>query len=250
MHRRQTILMTSFIVSLFILLGTVSAQASLVANITRENEHLWSTDPNDYVADLDAGHWTVVVKKDSFMDLEVKITVATDSAYTTVIAESGTDFGNYPRVDFDLVSTSTVYIQVSENSVYSDTSGFYRIGVYDDSHIPGFFESLSFFELMMLISVLAFVIPLVVCIIGVRRSRRTSRRMMDGILVEAPIHAIPDEHQGSVQTHGTRTTTVRLPMKCPSCGAQVAHESVDWTGPLEAQCGYCGATMRATFENV
>jgi hypothetical protein len=242
--------MATFIVSLFILVGTVSAQASLVANITRENEHLWSTDPNDYVADLEAGHWTVVVNRDSFMDLEVKITIATDSGYSNVIAESGTDYGNYPRVDFDLASTSTVYIRVSENSVYSDTSGFYRIGVYDDSHIPGFFQSLSFFELMMLISVLAFIIPLVVCIIAIRRSRRTPQRMMDSILVEAPMHAIPEEYEGSIQTHGTRTTTVRLPMKCPSCGAQVAHESVDWTGPLEAQCGYCGATMRATFENV
>jgi hypothetical protein len=251
MHRRQTILMASFIVSLFILVGTVSAQSSLVANITRETEHLWSTDPNSYVADLDAGHWTVVVNLDSFTDLEVKITVATDSGYSNVIAESGTDYGHYPRVDFDLASDSTVYIRVSENSVYSDTSGFYRIGVYDDSHIPGFFQSLSFFELMMLISVLAFLIPLFICIFAVRRSRRTSQRIMDSVLVEAPIHVIPDEHQGSVQTHGSRrTTTVRLPTACPSCGAQVSHESVDWTGPLEAQCGYCGATMRATFENI
>ena len=251
MHRRKTILMASFIVSLFVLIGTVSAQASLVANITRENEHLWTS--NSYVADLEAGHWTVVVNSDSFWDLEVKITVSTDSAHTNVIAESGTDFGNYPRVDFDLASTSTVYIRVSENSVYSDTSGFYRIGVYDDSHIPGFFQSLSFFELIILISVLAFLIPLIICIFAVRRSRRslrTPQRIMDSILVEAPIHAIPDDHQGSIQTHGSRTTTVRLPMKCPSCGAQVAHESVDWTGPLEAQCGYCGATMRATFENI
>jgi len=252
MHRRQTILMASFIASLFILVGTVSAQASLVANITREDEYIWGTSPNSYVADLEAGHWTVVVNSDSFWDLEVKITVATDSAYSNVIVESGTDYGNYPRVDFDLASNSTVYIRVSENSVYSDTSGFYRIGVYDDAHIPGFFQSLSFFEMIILISILAFLIPLIICIVAIRRSRRISRplRRTESILVEAPIHAIPDEHQGSVQTHGSRTTTVRLPMKCPSCGAQVSHESVDWTGPLEAQCGYCGATMRATFENI
>ena len=251
MHRRQTILLASFIVSMFILVGTVSAQGNLVANITRENEHLWTS--NSYTADLDAGHWTVVVNSDSFWDLEVKITVATDSSYTTVITESGTDYGNYPRVDFDLASASTVYIRVSENSVYSDTSGFYRIGVYDDSHIPGFFQSLGLFELVMLIMVLAFVIPLVICIFAVRRSRRkmTPLRRTQSILVDAPMHVIPEEHQGSIQTHGSRrTTTVRLPMECPSCGAQVSHESVDWTGPLEAQCGYCSATMRATFENI
>ena len=64
------------------------------------------------------------------------------------------------------------------------------------------------------------------------------------------MHAIPDEYQGSVQHHGSQTTTVRLPLKCPSCGAEVSHESVDWVGPLEAKCSYCGATMRATFERV
>ncbi len=253
MHRRKTILMVSFIASLFILLGTVSAQASLVANVTRDDEHIWSTDPENYVADLDAGHWTVIVNPWSFTDLEVKITVSSDSAHSNVIAESGTGYGNYPRVDFDLASSSTVYIRVSENSVYSDTSGLYSIGVYDDSHIPGFFASLSFFEMMMLIVVLVTVIPLICCLAIIRRSRRTitSQRRTESILIDAPMHVIPEEHQGSVQTHGSRrTTTVRLPVECPSCGAQVSHESVDWTGPLEAQCGYCSATMRATFENI
>jgi len=251
MHRRQTILMASFIVSLFILLGTVTAQGNLVPNITRENEHLWTS--NSYTADLDSGHWTVIVNSDSFWDLEVKITVATDSAYTSVIAESGTDYGNYPRVDFDLASATTVYIRVSENSVYGDTSGFYRIGVYDDAHIPGFFESLSFFELIMLIMVLAFVIPLIICLFTVRRTRRRAIpvRRTESILVDAPDHVIPQDYQGSVQTHGSRrTTTVRLPVECPSCGAQVAHEKVDWVGPLEAQCNYCGATIRASLEDI
>jgi hypothetical protein len=230
----------------------VSAQASLVANITRENEYLSSFSPNSYVADLETGHWTVVVNSDSFWELEVKITVAYDSAYTNMIAESGSDYGNHPRVSFDLSSNSTVYIRVSENSVYSETSGFYRIGVYDDAHIPGFFQSLSFFEWMILLAVLSFLIPLIICIVAVRRSRRRiiPVRRRESILVDAPLHAIPEKHKGSVQTHGSRTTTVRLPIECPSCGAQVSHESVDWTGPLEAQCGYCGATMRASFENI
>ncbi len=250
MRRRYSIPMAFIIISLFLLVGTVSAQSSLVANITRESEYVWGGDYNDYVADLDAGHWTVVVNSESFWDLEVKIIVATDSGYTNVVVESGADYGNYPRVAFDLASASTVYIRVSENSVYSDSSGSYRVGVYDDTHIPGFFESLTFFEWIILISVLSFLIPMIICVVAIRRSRRTTRRAMGTIAIEAPMHAIPDRYQGSVQTHGSRTTTVRLPVECPSCGAQISHESVDWTGPLEAQCGYCGATMRATFENV
>ena len=57
MHRRQVLLFASLILSLFVLVGTVSAQASLVANVTRQDEHLWSNDSNSYVADLEAGHW-------------------------------------------------------------------------------------------------------------------------------------------------------------------------------------------------
>jgi len=214
--------MTCFVLSIFVLVGTVSAKASLVANITRDNEYVWGGDTYDYVADLDAGHWTVVVNTDSFWDLEVKITIATDSGYTTIIAESGTDYGNFPQVDFDLASNTTVYIGVTENSVYSDTSGSYSVGVYDDAHIPGFFQSLSFLDWVIILSIVAFLIPLLVCIFAVRRSSRsirTPRQTMDSVLVEAPMHVIPDEYQGSVQTHGSQTTTVRLPLKCPSCGA-------------------------------
>ncbi|MFW9926092.1 MAG: hypothetical protein ACFFDM_04915, partial [Candidatus Thorarchaeota archaeon] len=102
MHRRHPILLTCFVLSMVLLVGTVSAQSSLVVNITRTYEHVWGGNTNDYVAELDAGHWTVVVDTESFWGLEVKITVATDSGYTNVIAESGTDYGNYPQVDFDL----------------------------------------------------------------------------------------------------------------------------------------------------
>ncbi|MHA2045336.1 MAG: hypothetical protein ACW99G_11115, partial [Candidatus Thorarchaeota archaeon] len=117
MNRTQLVLFSCLVLSMFVLVGTVSAQASLVANITRTSEVVWGGETNDYVADLEAGHWTVVVNTDSLWDLQVKITVATDSSFTTIITESGTDFGNFPQVDFDLVSNSTVYIRVTENSV-------------------------------------------------------------------------------------------------------------------------------------
>jgi hypothetical protein len=238
-------------------MGTVSAQASLVANIERTDEHIWNGGTNHYFADLEAGHWTVIVDSDSFWDLEVKITVATDSGYTNVIAESGTDYGNFPQVDFDLASNSTVYFGVTENSVYSDTSGYYSIGVYDDSNIPGFFQSLDFFDWLFIIIAASILLPLCLGLFACRRIRRSNRpvrmgrrQSIDSVLVEAPMYAIPDEHQERTMTHGSRTTTVRLPLNCPSCDAVVSHESVDWVGPLEAQCSYCGATMRATFENV
>ncbi|MHA1864370.1 MAG: hypothetical protein ACTSWA_11425 [Candidatus Thorarchaeota archaeon] len=250
MRKPYLILLSTIVLSMLFLMGTASAQSDLVANIPRTDEHIWGATSNSYVADLEEGHWTVIVDSDSFWDLQVKLTIAEDSSFSTVIAESATEVGNFPRVDFTLNASSTVYIRVSENSVYHETSGFYKIGVYDDSHIPGFFESLSFLDWVILFSVLSVVLPLICGGLACRRSRRQVSKIQDTILVDAPMHAIPKEHYESVQTHGSHTTTVRLPLKCPSCGGEVSHEGVDWVGPLEAKCGYCGSTLRATFERL
>jgi hypothetical protein len=250
MMKAERLALCVFILAIFILVGTASAQSSLVANVPRDTQHIWGNESTNYAADLEAGHWTVVVNSDSFWGLEVKITVATDSGYTNILAESGTDTGNFPRVAFTLDTNGTVYIRVSENSVYHDTSGYYKIGVYDDSHVPGFLASLDIFDFVFIIIIIGVLAPICIGLIACRRSRRGVQRIHESIAVEAPIHALPDKYQGSVQRHGSQTTTVRLPLNCPSCGAEVSHEGVDWVGPLEAKCSYCGGTMRATFERV
>ena len=233
-----------------LLIGAVSAQASLVPNVPRTNEYLGPGSDNIYVADLDAGHWTVIVDAESYWNLKVLITVSRDLAITDIIAESGTGTGNFPTVAFTLASNETVYIRVRENSVYHDTSGFYKIGLYDDSHIPGFFESLDLFDWLFIIIIASILLPLCFGLFACRRMKRRTLPIHESFAVEAPLHAIPDKYQGSIQRHGSQTTTVRLPLKCPSCDAEVSHEGVDWVGPLEAKCGYCGGTMRATFERV
>jgi hypothetical protein len=38
-------------------------------------------------------------------------------------------------------------------------------------------------------------------------------------------------------------TLYQVPSRCPSCGASISTEEVDWVGPLQARCPYCSATM-------
>ncbi len=221
----------------------------ILANNPRTDEYIYSSATSSYVSELEAGHWTVIIDPD-WDDIEVKVTVSWDISGSNIIAVSGNGTGNFPRVDFTLNSSSTVYIAVSENSVYHDTSGYYEIGVFDDSHVPGLLESIDEDDWILIIILVATFAP--ICIGGLvnYRQRRKGSELHESIAVEAPIHVIPDKYQESVQRHGSEMTTVRLPLKCPSCGAEVSPESVDWVGPLEAKCSYCGGTMRATFERL
>jgi hypothetical protein len=221
----------------------------IIANDPRTDEYIYSGSTNSYVSELDAGHWTVIIEEDWY-DIEVLITVSWDISGSEIIAVSGSGTGNYPRVDFTLNSSSTVYIAVSENSAYHDTSGYYEIGIYDDSHVPGFLESIDPDLLIIMVILLVTFAPICIgALVNYRKGRRGSD-IHESIAIEAPIHVIPDKYQERVQRHGSEMTTVRLPLKCPSCGAEVSHEGVDWVGPLEAKCNYCGGTMRATFERI
>jgi hypothetical protein len=104
----------------------------------------------------------------------------------------------------------------------------------------------------MFIVIMIFVV--VIVIIGVafacRASSGIASSVARGFTMEAPSFVIPERHRGQTRSDGSEMKTVRLPEKCPSCGASISHEGIDWTGPLEAKCNYCGGTLRATFERV
>jgi predicted nucleic acid binding AN1-type Zn finger protein len=99
-----------------------------------------------------------------------------------------------------------------------------------------------------------FIFVIVIVIIGVgfacRAGSGVASTMTRGFSIEAPSFVIPDRHRGQRRSDGSEMKTVRLPEKCPSCGAAVSQEGIDWTGPLEAKCNYCGGTLRASFESV
>ncbi|MGY5870765.1 MAG: hypothetical protein RTV72_00830 [Candidatus Thorarchaeota archaeon] len=46
-------------------------------------------------------------------------------------------------------------------------------------------------------------------------------------------------------THHRQKSVYRVPPICPLCGADISTETVDWVGPLQAKCPYCGGTVEA-----
>ncbi|MFW9789472.1 MAG: hypothetical protein ACFFE2_11700 [Candidatus Thorarchaeota archaeon] len=102
--------------------------------------------------------------------------------------------------------------------------------------------------------IVIFVFIIIIVIVGVAFACRASSGIVSsvakGFTIEAPSFVIPERHRGRTRSDGSEMKTVRLPDKCPSCGAAVSHEGIDWTGPLEAKCNYCGGTLKATFESV
>jgi hypothetical protein len=239
MSRKALIAVTLLLACIaFSSLGPTLAQEILVPNETRVSEYIWGREdtfiytPNDYYADLESGHWTVRLDIDSHWGLQVKITLAEDSGFTSILAESGTDWGNYPTIDFTLSAADMVYIRVEENSVYGDSSGFYDIGVYDDAHIttstPGLFGN-PFFIIMLAAGIVTVVIILVVALVLYRATRGLSK--------------ISKASSYDITRLPRRTRSIlreQLPTTCPNCDGALHYGSVRWVGPHRAECPYCG----------
>jgi hypothetical protein len=233
MRRKDVV--ASVLVALVVILitaGPALAQTNLVPNEQKDNDHMWGGDSISYMATLEIGHWTVTVE--TSFSLEVKITVALDNTYTDVIAVSGEGSGNFPTVDFTLNESATVYIRVAENSVYGDTSGFYDIGVYDDSNVPILpLLGLDFFTFMIILS---FGIPLVICIVCALFARRNAK-VLGTISTDSAydITALPRKTRKLLRE--------QLPTNCPNCDGGLTYGTVRWVGPRTAECPYCGSPV-------
>ncbi len=108
----------------------------------------------------------------------------------------------------------------------------------------------NFMTMFFVIFIIFIVIFVGVTVTVCRRAAGIARGVARGFTMEAPPFVIPDRHRRKTRSDGSEMTTVRLPEKCPSCGAGISQEGIDWTGPLEAKCNYCGNTLRAKFERV
>jgi hypothetical protein len=120
---------------------------------------------------------------------------------------------------------------------------------FDFSDIFG--DIFGTFTLMFMIIPIIFIVVVVIIFFTVcRAGSGVATQIARGFTVEAPSFVIPEQHRGQQRSDGSEIRTVRLPEKCPSCGAGLSHEGIDWTGPLEAKCGYCGGQVKANFERI
>ncbi|MGY5875723.1 MAG: hypothetical protein RTU30_08255 [Candidatus Thorarchaeota archaeon] len=115
-----------------------------------------------------------------------------------------------------------------------------------DFDLFGIFDFFGIFFTFFI--VLFFVVFISVFVFAMKRMRNPgayAAQMMREFTMELPAAFRPPG-----RTDGAEMKTVRLPERCPSCGGSLSHESIDWVGPMEAQCTYCGGTVKARFESI
>jgi predicted Zn-ribbon and HTH transcriptional regulator len=89
---------------------------------------------------------------------------------------------------------------------------------------------------------------IVVCLAGFLTQRKKQQqepeigRYHSESIVYTGDYSLRTENQS--QGRG-RKSIYQIPSQCPSCGAAISTEEVDWVGPLQAKCPYCNATIDA-----
>ncbi len=240
-----------------------------------------------FYAFITAGTWRISITHETGLQLRIETTV------NGTMTRSGSGSGDYPSIDFVASARTPVIVDVIENSVDGESSGYYNITLqYVSSSTTPITDTTSTtsststttstesssstetsptstagagFELPLSSILGAAIIAFAIIIVGsmILAGRRMmprhqsspkvrssiARTPQDLDTVEVHIRDIPEEYQ---PVHETREIirTIRLPTSCPNCGSPVIQEEIDWTGPLQAKCNYCGHPIRATFEPV
>jgi len=233
-----------FLIGLILCLALLSVpraraqyNTKLTPNETLSSQHIWSNQNGYYYANLDAGSWTVIVKSDGFWGMSLAVAVR-DADTAEVMAATEGSGGASVSLEFTLEENTIVNILVEETG---SGSGFYSIGVYNGLNAV----AATYGVWLIIVPVLVFVSIGVI----VYRAKSGGKTADDQELqVEAPEFAVPERYRHRGETKDIRT--MRLPAKCPSCGASLSQKDIDWVGPLEAECNYCGAIVKARLERL
>ncbi len=207
---------------------------------------------NLYYAIVTAGTWNITTTHEEWLDLRIDVIV------NGTALVSGVGPGDFPTIEFTVEETTYILINVTENSLSGDSFGYYDmvlsqiavITTTTDSStttdtgngivLPDLSEmGIPLAALSLLFGVILFTILM----------KRKNESLLPSETFEISIQDIPRQYQHVPEAKET-IRTIRLPMICPHCGGAVIQEEIDWTGPLQAKCNYCGGAIRATFESV
>ncbi|MDF1537311.1 MAG: hypothetical protein P1Q69_00180 [Candidatus Thorarchaeota archaeon] len=235
--RGYRLILGLIVVALIVPTTLVTAQNTLTPNSSIENVSLFGNGNAFYSVDLETGDWTVLVISDAFWGMQFRVEVSLDSDMSTILNEAQGAGNQGVSVNFNLDSDRLVHIRVTE---IGGQSGFYSVGVYDGLNL--FIVSLGIWLIVIPVLVILFVGG----IICAKKAPRTP--VVGGIQIMAPDYAIPERYLR--ETESTQFRTVRVSEKCPTCGASLSQDNLDWTGSLEAECVYCKGVVRATFEKI
>jgi hypothetical protein len=242
-----------------------------------------------FYAFVTTGTWKVAISHGSDLELRIDVDVNGSTSTSSLVR------GDFPTIDFVVTERTFALIDVVENSVSRETSGYYNISFqyvssstdpitsstttttttaetttttstktsetstlttstdltdYVDAGIKALSSALPGITILGILAIV------VVSAIFLRKRFLLDQRQMpsydlpqDQHTVEVQVQDIPEEYQ---PVHETREIirTIRLPTHCPNCDSPVIQEGIDWTGPLQAKCSYCGHPIRASFEPI
>jgi len=83
---------------------------------------------------------------------------------------------------------------------------------------------------------------------------RTSRRLVrdlnergytkEATELETWLNAMPSVPTGTFEAQEPAEKSPTLPTHCPSCGAPLRPDEIEWLDNITAECGYCGSPVR------
>lgn len=251
------------LVAVFCMIPPVSADTTLTPGTTILSEVMYGNTSENYTdhyytANLTSGYWKVVVTVHG-ISIVPYVKVSTNESFNNNIAQGSSYSGNI-SLSFILSSAQLVYIKVS-NLVDHNTTGQYYIGVFEQAqptqaettvwefipstviyHAPPVMPNLT---TDLIFGGGAVIVSVILLLFFASQSTTTrTPKLPDHQLVDSPSFS---SHGGwSTQVYSGRV--LRLPLKCPWCGADVDPKEIEWVAPLEARCAYCGGLFHATWE--
>ncbi|MFX0056124.1 MAG: hypothetical protein ACFFAX_16885 [Promethearchaeota archaeon] len=112
--------------------------------------------------------------------------------------------------------------------------------------VIGFWDSEYLGEVFVILMPIVFIVLAIVLL----RFFMLRPRMRGRFVLETPSFVIGKGNRGQMGSNITEISTGRESVRCSNCGTLLSGTEIKWGGPLEAECSYCGSSVKAQLERV